>query len=222
MNHIEIACSYHDGEPTWANAYLWPVVEREVARIDARGGKRAFDLGCGNGATSGMLSSLGFAVTGVDPSQSGIAIAKVVHAGCCFEVADAYEDLAARFGAFSLVVSLEVVEHLYDPRSFARTLFDLLEPGGTAIVSTPYHGYLKNLALAVSGTFDRHFTALWDGGHIKFWSIETLGQLLSEAGFQATRFIRVGRVPPLAKSMVAVATKPYSASQPPDMIAKSY
>lgn len=109
-----------------------------------------------------------------------------------------------------MVVSLEVVEHVYAPRNYARTLFDLLEPGGTAIVSTPYHGYLKNLALALSGKMDAHFTALWDHGHIKFWSIETLTKLLDEAGFMNIRFHRVGRVPQLAKSMIAVAQKPGS------------
>jgi 2-polyprenyl-6-hydroxyphenyl methylase/3-demethylubiquinone-9 3-methyltransferase len=74
-------------------------------------------------------------------------------------------------------------------------------------VSTPYHGYLKNLALALSGKLDKHFTALWDGGHIKFFSIATLGQLLREAGFKDLRFVRVGRIPPLAKSMLAIAKK---------------
>jgi hypothetical protein len=73
--------------------------------------------------------------------------------------------------------------------------------GGTAIVSTPYHGYWKNLALAVTGRMDAHFTALWDHGHIKFWSIATLGELLREAGFVDIRFERVGQVPPLAKAM---------------------
>jgi hypothetical protein len=55
---------------------------------------------------------------------------------------------------------------------------------------------------------DGHFTALWDHGHIKFWSIETLTKLLNEAGFQDVRFHRVGRIPQLAKSMIAVARKP--------------
>ena len=45
-------------------------------------------------------------------------------------------------------------------------------------------------------------------GHIKFWSIPTLTTLLSEAGFQNIRFHRVGRMPALAKSMIAVAQKP--------------
>jgi 2-polyprenyl-6-hydroxyphenyl methylase/3-demethylubiquinone-9 3-methyltransferase len=105
------------------------------------------------------------------------------------------------------VLSLEVVEHVYAPRDYARTVFDLLEPGGVAIISTPYHGYWKNLALAVTGRMDAHFTALWDHGHIKFWSITTLSELLREAGFVDVRFERVGRVPALAKSMIAVARR---------------
>lgn len=55
---------------------------------------------------------------------------------------------------------------------------------------------------------DSHFTALWDHGHIKFWSMRTLGKLLQEAGFVDVRFERVGRTPALAKSMIAVARKP--------------
>ena len=94
------------------------------------------------------------------------------------------------------------------PRQYARCVFDLLEPGGVAVLSTPYHGYWKNLALAVTGKMDAHFTALWDYGHIKFWSIKTLTELLSEAGFEVVRFHRVGRVPLLAKSMIAVARRP--------------
>lgn len=61
--------------------------------------------------------------------------------------------------------------------------------------------------MALSGTLDRHFTALWDHGHIKFWSMPTLTTLFEEAGFSAIRFERVGRIPPLAKSMIAVALK---------------
>ena len=62
--------------------------------------------------------------------------------------------------------------------------------------------------MALTNHMDKHFTALWDNGHIKFWSIDTLGELLREAGFVDVRFERVGRIPPLAKSMIAIARKP--------------
>jgi 2-polyprenyl-6-hydroxyphenyl methylase/3-demethylubiquinone-9 3-methyltransferase len=54
---------------------------------------------------------------------------------------------------------------------------------------------------------DDHFGPLWTHGHIKFWSMDTLGQLLREAGFRDVAFRRVGRIPPLAKSMIAVSRK---------------
>jgi len=78
----------------------------------------------------------------------------------------------------------------------------LLEPGGMAVISTPYHGYLKNLALALSGRMDAHFTALWDYGHIKFCSVKTLTRLFMEQGLRCGRVIRTGRIPALGKSMV--------------------
>ncbi len=210
IRNIEAEYRYYDSAPTYANAYLWPVVKREALIIKgALQGQpaRAFDLGCGNGATAGMLSDLGFDVTGIDASESGIAHAIASYPRCRFDVASVYDNLPSRYGSFSLVVSLEVVEHLYEPSKLARAVHDLLAPGGMAIISTPYHGYLKNLALAVTGSLDRHFSALWDGGHIKFFSRSTLHQLLSQAGFRDAQILRVGRIPPLAKSMIAITRK---------------
>lgn len=61
--------------------------------------------------------------------------------------------------------------------------------------------------MAFTGKLDNHFTALWDHGHIKFWSVRTLSILLEEAGFRDIRFERVGRIPALAMSMIAIARK---------------
>jgi 2-polyprenyl-6-hydroxyphenyl methylase/3-demethylubiquinone-9 3-methyltransferase len=190
-------------------AYLLPIVFRLLDEATARGrAKRVFELGCGNGSVAGILSRRGFDVTGVDPSVTGIGLAGKSHPGLKLEEGSSEMDLAAKYGSFPTVLSLEVVEHVYAPREYARRIFDLLEPGGQAILSTPYHGYLKNISLALTGKLDKHFTALWDHGHIKFWSIKTLGLLLKEAGFENPRFYRVGRVPWLAMSMIAVARKP--------------
>lgn len=53
----------------------------------------------------------------------------------------------------------------------------------------------------MTGKMDKHFTALWDGGHIKFWSKRTLTQLLEEFGFEIIEFKGSGRLPYLWKSM---------------------
>lgn len=172
------------------------------------GQRRVFELGCGNGSLAKVMSDHGYTVTAIDTSIDGIKVARVSYPGIAFHNGSAYDDLAKKFGKFKAVVSLEVVEHIFEPRKYVATVYELLEHGGAAVISTPYHSYVKNLALAVSGKMDAHFTALWDYGHIKFWSIKTLRILLLEAGFQEVRFLRVGRIPPLAKSMIAVAQRP--------------
>jgi 2-polyprenyl-3-methyl-5-hydroxy-6-metoxy-1,4-benzoquinol methylase len=204
------ATAYHyvDASARHTQNYLLPMILQILNERRIGAGARIFELGCGNGSLAAALARSGYEISGVDPSEEGIAIAADSHPHIRLERGSAYDDLRQRYGTFPVVISMEVVEHLYAPRLFARTVFELLQPGGLAIISTPYHGYIKNLALALTGRLDAHFAPLWDHGHIKFWSIRTLGSLLSETGFIQARFVRVGRIPPLAKSMIAIARRP--------------
>ena len=170
------------------------------------------DLGCGNGALAEELLSWGYDAIGIDPSASGIAQARRRLPSTPFHQAPADPSELAQLNlpAFDAVLSTEVVEHVYSPRQWAAAAYASLKPGGVLICSTPYHGYLKNCALALSGKLDAHFTALWDGGHIKFWSRRTLTALLQEASFQVVSFRGAGRWPWLWKSMLIGARKPLS------------
>lgn len=172
---------------------------------------RVLDLGCGNGSLSCFLNSLGYCVIGVDPSMSGIEVASSNAPAVSFHLcpADPASLQALRLGSFDVVVSTEVVEHCYAPRQWASAAFSALNHGGILVCSTPYHGYLKNLLLALSGKLDQHFTALWDGGHIKFWSRKTLTLLLEESGFEILQFRGAGRFPWIWKSMLIACRKPY-------------
>lgn len=201
--------AYVDGELNESHDYLVPPLLNILDSLSLPPNRRRlFELGCGNGAVAAVLAGRGYQTTGVDVSLQGLDQARRRYPHLSLQQGSAYDPLAETYGQFPIVVSLEVVEHLYAPRVFAKTLYDLVEPEGTAIVSTPYHGYWKNLALALTGRMDAHFTALWDHGHIKFWSIKTLTMLLAEAGFNDISFMRVGRIPVLAKSLIAVAKKP--------------
>lgn len=198
---------WENAELNCSHEYLLPELKRILTTQDNLKPRRLFELGCGNGSVANELVRLGWSVTGVDPSEQGISQAKLRYPNITLNLGSAYDNLVQEYGQFPVVVSLEVVEHVYAPRKYAATLFDLVEQGGVAIVSTPFHGYWKNLVLALFGKMDNHFTALWDHGHIKFWSERTLQILLEEAGFKEITFKRVGRIHPLAKSMIAIARK---------------
>jgi 2-polyprenyl-6-hydroxyphenyl methylase/3-demethylubiquinone-9 3-methyltransferase len=173
-------------------------------------GSRILDVGCGNGFTCGEFLKRGYYVVGIDLSEQGIAIARQSYPGGRFEVlpADAQLLEALHEPPFDLIISTEVVEHLYDPRSYARGCFDALKPGGRFICTTPYHGYLKNLILSVASKWDEHANPLWDGGHIKLWSRRTLSRLLVETGFENIQFRGAGRLPYLWMTMVMSGDKP--------------
>ena len=55
------------------------------------------------------------------------------------------------------VISLVVAEHLFYPRKLLEQSYQVVKPGGCIIFSTPYHGYLKNLAISVVNGWDKHF-----------------------------------------------------------------
>lgn len=106
------------------------------------------------------------------------------------------------------VVRTEVVEHLYAPRPYVRGCFEAVQPGGRFVCTTPYHGYLKNLAISVCGKWDSHTNPLWDGGHSKLWSRRSVSRLLTETGFRNLHFAGVGRVPGLWMSMAVAGDRP--------------
>ena len=163
------------------------------------------DLGCGNGHISGRLARLGYQVTGVDASPSGIAIGRRAYPEVGF--VEALIDRELSLGPFDLVVSSDVIEHMYRPSDLVEAAHSLLKPGGQILLGTPYHGYLKNLVLAATGKMDAHFSVLHDGGHIKFFSVRTLSQLVSDHGFEDLHFTFYGRAPWLWKNMICHARK---------------
>jgi 2-polyprenyl-3-methyl-5-hydroxy-6-metoxy-1,4-benzoquinol methylase len=110
-------------------------------------------------------------------------------------------------GKFDICISTEVVEHLYFPRMLPIFAKAVLNDNGFFIISTPYHGYLKNLLLSIFGYWDKHLDPLWDGGHIKIWSKKTLTILLQQNGFRVIKFYGAGRFPFLWKSIIVVSER---------------
>ena len=150
---------YTNNRPRYHHAYLIsPLLEMLATLQEASPTKlRVLDLGCGNGSLSHVIAEQGYEVVGVDSSAPGIAISRQSFPECQFIQADIYElPDTDMLHLFDVVLAIEVIEHLLYPKELAISAKKCLNPGGRLIISTPYHGYLKNLALAVSGKLDKH------------------------------------------------------------------
>lgn len=171
--------------------------------------RRVLDVGCGNGSLCKRLVSEGFQVSGCDSSATGIAIARAEVPQAKFYQLDIYDAPATvAEDVFDCVIATEVIEHLYTPQALPSFAWQVLRPGGWIIISTPYHGYVKNLGISLLNRWDRVHTVFWEGGHIKFWSKKTLSLLLDQAGFQVVGFHGVGRFWPVYKNIIVIGQKP--------------
>lgn len=197
----------HGFDEATSDGYLYPTLLK-VIRQRQPTATRCFDLGAGNGGIAARLSQAGFEVVGVEPSPEGVAIANKKYPELKISVGSGYDTLSETYGTFPIVYSIEVIEHVYSPRVFIKNMYDLTAPGGTMVLSTPYHGYWKNFLMAATGKMDDHFTALWDHGHIKFWSHNTISKLINEITPSKVDFDHAGRIYPFSKSMFAVVNKP--------------
>jgi 2-polyprenyl-3-methyl-5-hydroxy-6-metoxy-1,4-benzoquinol methylase len=171
--------------------------------------KRICDLGCGNGYITGRLALLGYEVVGVDASESGIRAASNNYPKVKFVHAFIDKSLPERLGddAFDLVISSDAIEHFYHPGDLVSAAASLVKVDGRVLIGTPYHGYIKNLVLSLSGKMDAHFNVLDDGGHIKFFSKKTLSELMQRHGLTDLSFSYHGRAPGLWTNMLCSARR---------------
>jgi 2-polyprenyl-3-methyl-5-hydroxy-6-metoxy-1,4-benzoquinol methylase len=205
MTRAVLPYKYESEGPNCAHDY---VIKPILSFLPQRKDLKIIDLGCGNGYFASLLASLGHDVTGVDSSEAGIAIARRAYPTATYYCRSLYDNLLMIIDKnYDVAIASEVIEHLYDPRLFLKNAAALLKPGGVLILTTPYHGYLKNVIMALSGKMDQHFTVNWDCGHIKFYSVKTLSALVGELGFRNIKFSFAGRFPYLWKAMILCAEK---------------
>lgn len=126
---------------------------RDGQRARPLEGLRLLDIGCGGGLVCEPLARLGAQVTGLDPAERNLAVARL-HAersglAIDYRVGTA-EALAAAGERFDVVLALEVVEHVADPPGFVAACAALVEGDGLLGFST-LNRTPKAFALAILG-----------------------------------------------------------------------
>jgi ubiquinone/menaquinone biosynthesis C-methylase UbiE len=159
-----------------------------------RRGAHVLDLGCGAGEFSAALTKAGAQVVAVDVAAAALECARARVPGLDARLWSAGEPLPVDDNAVDVVWAGEVIEHVADVAPWLSEVRRVLKPRGALLVTTPYHGPLTLLRLAVSPrAFQRHFDPRND--HVRFFSPVTLGRLLDDLGFEVRELgVAGGRV----------------------------
>jgi 2-polyprenyl-6-hydroxyphenyl methylase/3-demethylubiquinone-9 3-methyltransferase len=137
----------------WINEQLCQQFGRDAKDPHALTGLRILDIGCGGGLVTEPLCRLGAAVTGIDPAEENISVARhhAEAAGLAIDYrAATAETLSTAGERFDAVLILEVVEHVTDVSAFVAATATLVKPGGLLLAST-INRTLKAWALAIVG-----------------------------------------------------------------------
>ncbi len=129
---------------------------------------KALDVGAAGGGNTRVLQGLGWQVAALEYGVDGAEV-------CAERSIPVVRGDATRLpiaaGSLDLVVAFDVLEHLEDDKAAATGIFEALKPGGTFLIAVPADPRL----------WSAHDDAV---GHVRRYTRQTLGDLLSGAGFQ--------------------------------------
>lgn len=149
------------------------------------------DLGCGAGEFSAALARRGTAVIAVDVAAEALRRARERVPDLDARLWRCGEPLPLDDNAVDVVWAGEVIEHVADVAPWLSEVRRVLRPRGVLALSTPHHGPLTMLAIALSPRrFQRHFDPRSD--HLRFFSPVTLGRLLDDLGFDVAELTPAG------------------------------
>ena len=156
--------------------------------------KKVLDVGAANGYIAEILSERGCRVTGIELDSEA---AKQAEEFCERVITGDVEsmDLDGELGdeTFDVIVFGDLLEHLKDPLKALERFKPFLSLGGYVVTSIPNiaHGSVR-LAL-LQGKFQYRSLGLLDDTHLRFFTLESVEQLFTDAGFVIDELERTKR-----------------------------
>jgi 2-polyprenyl-3-methyl-5-hydroxy-6-metoxy-1,4-benzoquinol methylase len=101
--------------------------------------------------------------------------------------------------AFDVIMSVEVIEHLENPRAIFREFFRLLRPGGGLILTTPNQESIRSYCGLVFGGHFASFLGRSYPAHITALLRMDISRICEECGFGAPLYFYTnsGKIPKL-------------------------
>jgi methionine biosynthesis protein MetW len=159
-------------------------LRRTAALPLLEGGETLLDVGCGEGTLAAMAREKFRAVHGIDISHEAVRLA-AEHGVRAVRVNLNTEPIPHPDMSFDAVVTLDVIEHVFDPVRFVREIHRVLRPGGALVISTPNIRKLQRIWSIVRGRFPRtsYDPVGFDGGHLHYFTSLDLKTLLEDNGY---------------------------------------
>jgi SAM-dependent methyltransferase len=163
------------------------------------------DLGCGDGLFAAAAAGAGAAeVVGVDVAAEAVRRARAAHADLRFEVVEPGGELPFPDATFDVVWCSEVLEHVLDTARLLSEARRVLRTGGAVVATTPDHGRVRRLGLAVAG-WERALDPR--GADLRFYTARSLADLLADFGFEDVTIGHAGGPPLLRRHLLASARR---------------
>ncbi|MCX6775810.1 MAG: class I SAM-dependent methyltransferase [Candidatus Micrarchaeota archaeon] len=186
----------------WDFALKWPKLSRYIPREDAV----ILDFGCGNGEIIKEMMVLNpkAKYIGLDVSKKALSVASAKLPKAEFQLIEDGGRFPLKSASVDFIFASEVIEHIYDTENAFSEIARVLRPNGEVLLTTPYHGIIKNL-LTVLLAFDSHFDP--EGPHIRFFSKNSLFSCLRKARLEPVEHGYYGRFYPVPHSIFVLAKK---------------
>jgi 2-polyprenyl-3-methyl-5-hydroxy-6-metoxy-1,4-benzoquinol methylase len=167
---------------------------------------RVLDVGCGEGRFAAELVRAGMTVIGVDVAEEPLRRARARHPGLDVRIVSADGPWPLEDASFNVVWAGETIEHVADTAGWLSEVRRVLRSGGSLLLSTPAHGRLAMLGMAISGhRLDAHFDPR--GDHLRFYTPRTLRRLLEDFGFEGIDVRAAGGIPGARRLLLASARR---------------
>jgi 2-polyprenyl-3-methyl-5-hydroxy-6-metoxy-1,4-benzoquinol methylase len=177
-----------------------------AARTGADAGLRVLDVGCGEGQLTAAAAQAGYAAVGIDVAQEPLRRARAQHPDLDVRLVDVDGGWPLQDASFDAVWAGETIEHVADTAGWLSNVRRVLRSGGSLLLSTPAHGRLTMLALALSSRrLDEHFDPRAD--HLRFYTSRTLPRLLADFGFEHIDVRAAGGPPGARRLLLASALR---------------
>lgn len=151
--------------------------KRKVLSLIPANVERVLDVGCGNGLTLDNINAKEKYGIDINPKNVGICKQKGIHA----IERNAEEKFPFKDDYFDVVISEELIEHLFFPEKFSNEIKRVLKPNGAFIGSMPNHfNWWHRLCFLFAKP--EKSPLFKNAAHISdnFWTLNQLRQTLSK------------------------------------------